>query len=235
MTAEIETMPSAEAGAPETPSAADSRPENGKPRGRKLRTPFRRRRGDAQQGGAHGAGSQGDEPTEAIDTGSAEEADRALGYLKDAHPTARRLDRFLNSDVLMPKLHKVLADAGIGSRRDMEELIIAGRVSVNGEPAHVGQRIGPDDKVRVNGRLVTRPKAGKLPRVILYHKPAGEIVSHDDPEGRASVFARLPRIRTGKWLSVGRLDLNTEGLLILTTSGDLANRLSHPRFGAERE
>ncbi len=170
-----------------------------------------------------------------IDAGTAEEADRALNYLNDAHPTARRLDRYLNSDVLMPKLHKVLAEAGVGSRREMEELIMAGRVSVNGEPAYVGQRIGPDDKVRVNGRLVTRPRAGRQPRVILYHKPAGEIVSHDDPEGRASVFARLPRIRTGKWLSVGRLDLNTEGLLILTTSGELANRLSHPRYGSERE
>ena len=235
MTAEIETMPRAGTDAPETPPAADSRPENGKPRGRKLRTPFRRRRGDAQQGDAPGAEARAADPGAGIDAGTAEEADRALNYLNDAHPTAKRLDRYLNSDVLMPKLHKVLADAGVGSRREMEELIIAGRVSVNGEPAHVGQRIGPDDKVRVNGRLVARPKAGKLPRVILYHKPAGEIVSHDDPEGRASVFARLPRIRTGKWLSVGRLDLNTEGLLILTTSGDLANRLSHPRYGAERE
>ncbi|MCZ4329874.1 pseudouridine synthase [Castellaniella denitrificans] len=234
MTAETETMPRAETAAPETP-AAEHRQENGKPRGRKLRTPFRRRRGDAQQTGVLGAEDRETESGEAIDAGTAEEADRALTYLNDAHPTAKRLDRYLNSDVLMPKLHKVLAEAGVGSRREMEELIIAGRVSVNGEPAHVGQRIGPDDKVRVNGRLVTRPKAGKLPRVILYHKPAGEIVSHDDPEGRASVFARLPRIRTGKWLSVGRLDLNTEGLLILTTSGELANRLSHPRYGSERE
>ncbi|MGX5660037.1 pseudouridine synthase [Castellaniella ginsengisoli] len=234
MTAETETMPRAETVAPETPTT-EHRQENGKPRGRKLRTPFRRRRGDAQQAGVQGAETRETGPDESIDAGTAEEADRALTYLNDAHPTAKRLDRYLNSDVLMPKLHKVLADAGVGSRREMEELIIAGRVSVNGEPAHVGQRIGPDDKVRVNGRLVTRPKAGKLPRVILYHKPAGEIVSHDDPEGRASVFARLPRIRTGKWLSVGRLDLNTEGLLILTTSGELANRLSHPRYGSERE
>lgn len=235
MTAETETMQHAETGTADMPGAAGNRPDTGKPRGRKLRTPFRRRRGDAQQAGAQGAEARGAEPGEAVDAGTAEEADRALSYLNDAHPTAKRLDRYLHSDALMPKLHKVLADAGVGSRRDMEELIIAGRVSVNGEPAHVGQRIGPADKVRVNGRLVSRPKAGKLPRVILYHKPAGEIVSHDDPEGRASVFARLPRIRTGKWLSVGRLDLNTEGLLILTTSGELANRLSHPRYGSERE
>lgn len=201
--------------------------------GRKLRTPFRRRRSDAP-GSAEGR-VPNDEVLSSVDAGSAEEADQALSYLDRSEKMAQRLDKYLNSDALMPKLHKVLADAGVGSRRDMEELIIAGRVSVNGEPAHIGQRVGAEDKVRINGKLVTRPKADKLPRVILYHKPAGEIVSHDDPGGRATVFARLPSIRVGKWLSVGRLDLNTEGLLILTTSGDLANRLTHPRYGAERE
>ncbi|MGB6007265.1 23S rRNA pseudouridine(2605) synthase RluB [Castellaniella sp.] len=233
MTAELETTSShaASASGPAEPSASgqEGKGAPGRSRGgRKLRTPFRRRRGDAQ------AETPPAEQAQAVDAGPAEEADRALSYLGD-HQTRQRLDRYLNSDALMPKLHKVLAEAGIGSRRDMEDLIIAGRVSVNGEPAHVGQRVGPNDKVRVNGRLVSRPKVGRLPRVVLYHKPAGEIVSHDDPEGRATVFARLPRIRSGKWLSVGRLDLNTEGLLILTTSGELANRLSHPRYGAERE
>jgi len=234
MTSETETTTPAspEAQTQRAGTEQESRGAPGRSRGgRKLRTPFRRRRGDA----AGGAQPAGQDAAPAVDGGSAEEADRALSYLDAAHPTRQRLDRYLNSDVLMPKLHKVLAEAGVGSRRDMEDLIVAGRVSVNGEPAHVGQRVGPDDKVRVNGRLVSRPKAGKLPRVILYHKPAGEIVSHDDPEGRATVFARLPRMRAGKWLSVGRLDLNTEGLLILTTSGELANRLSHPRYGAERE
>src|SRR5690606_24745156 len=103
------------------------------------------------------------------------------------------------------------------------------RVSVNGEPAHIGQRVGPNDQVRVNGKPVARANTRKPPRVILYHKPAGEIVSHDDPEGRASVFARLPKMQVGKWLSVGRLDLNTAGLLCLATPGDRANRLMHPR------
>src|SRR5690606_35018000 len=102
----------------------------------------------------------------------------------------QRLGKYLSSEVLMPKLHKVLAEAGIGSRREMEELIVAGRVSVNGQPAHIGQRVGETDQVRVNGRLIARPNRKKPPRVILYHKPAGEIVSHDDPEGRANVFAR---------------------------------------------
>ncbi|NYT38395.1 rRNA pseudouridine synthase [Allopusillimonas soli] len=256
-------------------------------RGRKLRTPFRRRRGDAQnapQGGiAEGAQAEPDqqasfaadrqEPAyrdpagrrrgrqgqdaQAADNRTAaggeagrhrgrnrrrhengeseQETELALSYLDNAAHMSQRLNKYLGSDLLMPKLHKVLADAGIGSRREMEELIIAGRVSVNGEPAHIGQRVGANDLVRVNGKPVARPNAKKPPRIILYHKPAGEIVSHDDPAGRATVFARLPKVRMGKWLSVGRLDLNTEGLLILTTSGDLANRLMHPRYGAERE
>lgn len=184
----------------------------------------RRAPGGAAQSSAH-------VPTQLND----HDDEHALAYLDTAAPISQRLSKYLGSEVIMPKLHKVLADAGVGSRREMEELIVAGRVSVNGEPAHIGQRVGPNDLVRVNGRPVARPNTRKPPRVILYHKPAGEIVSHDDPEGRATVFARLPKMKVGKWLSVGRLDLNTEGLLILTTSGDLANRLMHPRYGAERE
>ncbi|MFW7339984.1 pseudouridine synthase [Pollutimonas sp. H1-120] len=274
-----------------TDAAADeSKPAAPRGRGRKLRTPFRRRRGDAEavpagdvdQAAGHASGESPDSPAVAVKparsprrrkpaaanaaegandaaatvagasdgTGgrrnsrgarrpdtveNEQETEQALAYLESAAPIAQRLGKYLGSDALMPKLHKVLADAGIGSRREMEELIVAGRVSVNGEPAHIGQRVGANDQVRVNGRAITRPNAKKPPRIILYHKPAGEIVSHDDPEGRATVFARLPKMRVGKWLSVGRLDLNTEGLLILTTSGDLANRLMHPRYGAERE
>ncbi|MEY3418544.1 MAG: hypothetical protein RJA46_315, partial [Pseudomonadota bacterium] len=133
------------------------------------------------------------------------------------------------------KLHKVLADVGMGSRRDMEDLIIQGRVSVNGLPAHIGQRIGPTDQVRINGKPVHRKIQTKPPRVIMYHKPAGEIVSQSDPEGRPTVFDRLPKPRQGRWIAVGRLDFNTEGLLLFTTSGELANRLMHPRYGVERE
>ncbi len=133
------------------------------------------------------------------------------------------------------KLQKILADAGVGSRRDMEELIIAGRVSVNGEPAHIGQRVLPSDQVRVNGKPLARKQPGRLPRVLVYHKPAGEIVSQDDPGERATVFDRLPKVSGGRWVAVGRLDFNTEGLLLLTTSGDLANRLMHPRYEVERE
>lgn len=143
--------------------------------------------------------------------------------------------RVLAPDDDAPKLHKVLAEAGMGSRREMEELIVAGRVSVNGEPAHIGQRIMPTDQVRINGKPVKRRLQTKPPRVLLYHKPTGEIVSHADPEGRPSVFDKLPPMKTAKWLAVGRLDFNTEGLLMLTTSGDLANRFMHPRYSVERE
>ncbi|HEX7909137.1 MAG TPA: pseudouridine synthase [Paraburkholderia sp.] len=153
--------------------------------------------------------------------------------LRRGKPAAPK--RVLSADDDAPKLHKVLAEAGMGSRRDMEELIVAGRVSVNGEPAHIGQRIMPTDQVRINGKPVKRKLASKPPRVLLYHKPTGEIVSHADPEGRPSVFDKLPPMKTAKWLAVGRLDFNTEGLLMLTTSGDLANRFMHPRYSVERE
>ncbi len=133
------------------------------------------------------------------------------------------------------KLHKMLAQTGHGSRRELEEWILAGRVSVNGKPAHVGQRVGPRDRIKVNGKLVNLRFAPQLPRVLLYHKPEGEIVTRGDPEGRPSVFERLPRLRSGRWVAVGRLDFNTSGLLVFTTSGELANRLMHPRYALERE
>lgn len=172
---------------------------------------------------------------EALDTALLQEDEFDLAHYNLAADGEQRVAKYLNNDQIRPKLHKVLADAGVGSRREMEQLIIAGRVSVNGEPAHVGQRVGQDDVVKVNGRVVRRPRMDRPPRVILYYKPAGEIVTHDDPEGRPTVFSRLPNMKNGKWLSVGRLDLNTEGLLILTTSGDFANRIMHPRYGYERE
>ncbi|MEO7401408.1 MAG: pseudouridine synthase [Polaromonas sp.] len=134
-----------------------------------------------------------------------------------------------------PKLHKVLAQAGLGSRLEMEQLILEGRISVNGEPAHIGQRIQFGDTVKVNGKPIRVRIDPPPPRVIAYHKPAGEVVTHDDPQNRPTVFRRLPKLFQGKWQSVGRLDLNTEGLLLLTSSGELANRLMHPRFGLERE
>jgi 23S rRNA pseudouridine2605 synthase len=133
------------------------------------------------------------------------------------------------------RLHKLLANSGVGSRREMEELIAAGRIVVNGAPAHVGQTVSPGDRIKVNGKLVQLRFSDRLPRVILYHKPEGEIVSRNDPEHRPNVFTSLPRMSAGRWVAVGRLDFNTSGLLLLTTSGDLANRLMHPRYELVRE
>lgn len=134
-----------------------------------------------------------------------------------------------------PKLQKVLAQSGVGSRRDMEALIQEGLVSVNGEPAHIGQRISFGDRIEVRGKPVRVRIVPPPPRILAYHKPAGEVVTHDDPQQRPTVFRRLPKLPQGKWQSVGRLDLNTEGLLLFTNSGELANQLMHPRFGVERE
>jgi 23S rRNA pseudouridine2605 synthase len=133
------------------------------------------------------------------------------------------------------KLHKALADAGHGSRREIEAWIAEGRVNVNDAPAHVGQRVSAQDKVKLNGRLVYLKDVARPPRVLLYHKPEGEIVSRDDPEGRPSIFEKLPRIRGSRWISIGRLDFNSCGLLLVTDNGDLANKLMHPRYGLERE
>ncbi len=133
------------------------------------------------------------------------------------------------------KLQKVLAQSGFGSRRAMEEWIAAGRVSVNGEPATLGMRVLPGDLVKTERRTIRVGERDQTARVLLYHKPEGEIVSRDDPEKRASVFDKLPKLRGQKWIAIGRLDFNTSGLLIFTTSGELANRLMHPRFEVERE
>ncbi len=143
--------------------------------------------------------------------------------------------RVLAAEPDAPKLHKVLAQAGIGSRRDMEQLIADGQVTVNGQTAHTGQRISFGDQIRIAGKPVKVRIAPPLPRVLAYHKPVGEVVTHDDPQHRPTVFRRLPRLPQGKWQSVGRLDINTEGLLLFTNSGELANQLMHPRFGVERE
>ena len=134
-----------------------------------------------------------------------------------------------------PKLHKVLAQAGMGSRLEMEQLILEGRITVNNEPAHIGQRVQFGDHVKVNGKPIRFRIDPPPARVIAYHKPVGEVVTHDDPQNRPTVFRRLPKLYQGKWQSVGRLDLNTEGLLLFTSSGELANNLMHPRFGLERE
>lgn len=144
-------------------------------------------------------------------------------------------DELSSQKVPGEKLQKVLAQAGFGSRRLMEEWISAGRISVNGEPATLGMRVVEGDLVKAERRTIRVGERDQVARVLLYHKPEGEIVSRDDPEKRSSVFDKLPKLRGQKWIAIGRLDFNTSGLLIFTTSGELANRLMHPRFEIERE
>ncbi|MDZ7813919.1 MAG: pseudouridine synthase [Ideonella sp.] len=165
------------------------------------------------------------EQAEAAASGAPADAPEAVGDDK----------RVLLPDPDAPKLHKVLAQSGIGSRRDMEQAIQDNRVKVNGEVAHTGMRISFGDRVTLDDKPVKVRIAPPPARVIAYHKPVGEVVTLDDPQQRPTVFRKLPRLAQGKWQSVGRLDINTEGLLLFTTSGDLANRLMHPRFGVERE
>lgn len=134
------------------------------------------------------------------------------------------------------KIQKVLANAGLGSRRQIEEWLREGRISVNGQVANLGDRMTTEDRVRVDGQEVRLVKSNTVKtRVILYHKPEGEICSRSDPEGRTTVFDHLPMLRNGRWITVGRLDYNTSGVLLLTNNGELANRLMHPSSEIERE
>lgn len=134
------------------------------------------------------------------------------------------------------KLQKVLAAAGWGSRRELEREIAAGQIKVNGRAATLGQRVGPGDKIQFQGRTLTVPEASRTaPRVLLYNKPEGEICSRNDPEGRPTVYDRLPVLNNGRWVSVGRLDFNTSGLLLFTDDGELANKLMHPSSELDRE
>ena len=132
------------------------------------------------------------------------------------------------------KVQKVLARAGLGSRREIERWIEAGRVAVNGKAARLGDRVDDHDRLAVDGRAVDLAPAQEA-RCILYHKPPGEVCSRSDPEGRRTVFGRLPNLKSGRWISIGRLDFNTSGLLLFTTDGDLANGLMHPSSNIERE
>ena len=142
----------------------------------------------------------------------------------------------MNEQAGKERLQKLLARAGIGSRRAVESLIVEGRIAVNGQPAELGARISPRDSVAVDGRRVDLSGL-ETPtrRVIVYNKPEGEITTRDDPEGRPTVFERLPALTGQRWIAVGRLDISTSGLLLFTTDGELANRLMHPSWQVDRE
>lgn len=140
--------------------------------------------------------------------------------------------------VVGEKLQKILARAGQGSRRELEDVIAAGRVSVDGKIAALGDRVqmNASTKIRIDGKVVNLiPAQKEICRVLMYYKPEGELCTRSDPEGRATVFDRLPRLSGSRWVAVGRLDINTSGLLLFTTDGELANRLMHPSREVERE
>jgi len=148
---------------------------------------------------------------------------------------ARRMQPVTEQVLVEERLQKALASSGLGSRREMETWISEGRVQVNGETALLGSKVSARDIIKVSGKRVYIRFEDKRTRVLIYHKAEGEIVSRDDPAGRATVFDNLPKLRGAKWIAIGRLDFNTEGLMIFTTSGELANNLMHPRFEVERE
>jgi 23S rRNA pseudouridine2605 synthase len=203
--------------------AAAASPSSRAPRPMPKVSADRKRRAPRQQA------DQGADTFAAVQSGAFD-----AGRDAPSHPQAPA-KRVLSPQTDAPKLHKVLAQAGLGSRLEMERLITEGRITVNHSPAHVGQRICHGDTIRIDGKPVRLRVDAATPRVLVYHKPAGEVVTHDDPQNRPTVFRTLPRLPQGKWQAVGRLDINTEGLLLITSSGELANRLMHPRFGLQRE
>ncbi|GGP19222.1 23S rRNA pseudouridine(2605) synthase RluB [Silvimonas iriomotensis] len=146
-----------------------------------------------------------------------------------------RAKRLTSDQVGEERLQKALAFSGWGSRREAETWVEQGRVSVNGKIAELGAKVKQGDDVRVDGKRVNLRWADRLPRIVMYHKQEGELVTRDDPQGRVTVFDRLPKLASSKWVAIGRLDFNTSGLLLFTTSGDLANRMMHPSFAVERE
>lgn len=133
------------------------------------------------------------------------------------------------------RVQKVLAASGAGSRREMEQWVSQGMVQINGKVAALGDKVGPQDRVTVKGNSIKLKWPDRLPRILIYYKQEGEIVSRDDPQGRVTIFDRLPQAKSSRWVAIGRLDVNTSGLLILTTSGELVNRFAHPSFEVERE
>ena len=146
-----------------------------------------------------------------------------------------RVSLRITKPVLGERLQKVLARAGLGSRRQIEHWIEEGRITINGDPATLGARVTADQTIRVDGRNIPVHAFELKPRILIYHKPEGEVCTRSDPQGRPTVFDKLPKLRGARWITIGRLDYNTSGLLLLTTDGELANRLMHPSSEIERE
>ncbi len=142
---------------------------------------------------------------------------------------------FTSAGAMSEKIHKALARAGYGSRRAVEDWIREGRVTVNGRPARIGERVGPGDRLSVDGQQVNLASPVPTRRVLAYHKPEGEVCTASDPEGRPTIMSSLPPLTGERWISVGRLDVSTSGLILFTNDGELAHRLMHPSSGIERE
>ncbi len=215
----------AAAGGPVGDGLGNANPRAGRVRGSK-KTPFRTSSASAVSGKAAIGNGQRALISEVAETRRWGDESKS-GQFADALAKEETVKR--------ERLHKVLAQSGHGSRRDMEIMITSGRVMVNGIVATIGTSVSASDAVMVDRQLVKLKFDEALPRVLLYHKPEGEIVTTSDPGNRITVFDNLPRVETGKWMSIGRLDINTSGLLIFTTNGELANRLMHPRYEVERE
>jgi len=150
--------------------------------------------------------------------------------------TATSSNKSVDADAGGERIQKLLARAGLGSRREIERWITEGRLTVNGNPIQLGYHLKAGDHLLINGRVVKWDKYADQPtRVLVYHKPVGELVTRRDPEGRPVIFTQLPRLTVGRWIAVGRLDINTSGLILVTNNGELANRLMHPSRELERE
>ena len=147
---------------------------------------------------------------------------------RQADPQARSSDNAAEAPRLEERLHKVLAQAGLGSRRALEQRIADGLVKVNGEVAQVGMSVTGGDKIEIDGKHLRRQRADRTRRVLIYNKPEGEVTTREDPEGRPTIFEALPALKGARWIAIGRLDINTTGLLLLTTDGELANAMMHP-------